>query len=150
MLTLYNRKEAPLFHYWGKAMEPISIIIAALVAGAAKAAGDAAPDAYQGLKALIKRKFAGEQKAEMVLEEHESDPETYEKPLRKKLEEAKADKDEEILAAAQNLLDKIKKQPGGEQFINQITISHVKYAATSGSGNATVSSITENTESERK
>ncbi len=66
-------------------MEPISLIIAALVAGATKAAADIAPDAYNGLKALIKRKFAGEPKAEMVLEEHEKDPETYEAPLKKKL-----------------------------------------------------------------
>jgi hypothetical protein len=85
-------------------MEPLSLIIAALVAGAAKAAGDAAPDAYVGLKALIKRKFAGEPKAEMVLEEHESDPETYEAPLKKKLTEAGADQDDAILQAAQDLL----------------------------------------------
>ena len=89
-------------------MEPISLIIAALVAGAAKAAGDAAPDAYNGLKALIKRKFAGEPKAEMVLEEHETDPETYEAPLKKKLAEAGADKDEEIIKKAQELLEQLK------------------------------------------
>lgn len=88
-------------------MEPLSLIIAALVAGAAKAAGDAAPDAYTGLKSLIKRKFAGEPKAEMVLEEHESDPETYEAPLKKKLAEAGVDQDEEILQAAQELLAKL-------------------------------------------
>ncbi len=57
-----------------------------------------------GLKALIKRKFAGEPKAEMVLEEHESDPETYEAPLKKKLTEAGADQDDAILQAAQALL----------------------------------------------
>ena len=89
-------------------MEPISLIIAALVAGAAKAAGDAAPDAYNGLKALIKRKFAGEPKTEMVLEEHEKDPETYEAPLKKKLAEAGADKDEEIIKKALELLKQLK------------------------------------------
>ena len=88
-------------------MEPISLIIAALVAGAAKAAGDAAPDAYNGLKALIKRKFAGEPKAEMILEEHETDPETYEAPLKKKLAEASADKDEEIINKAESLLKQL-------------------------------------------
>ena len=89
-------------------MDPISLIIAALVAGAAKAAGNVAPDAYNGLKALIKRKFAGEPKAEMVLEEHETDPETYEAPLKKKLAEAGADKDEEIIKKAQELLKQLK------------------------------------------
>ena len=89
-------------------MDPISLILAALVAGAAKAAADLAPDAYNGLKALIKRKFAGEPKAEMVLEEHETDPETYEAPLKKKLAEAGADKDEEIIKKAQELLKQLK------------------------------------------
>ena len=91
-------------------MEPTSLIIAALVAGATKAAGDIAPDLYNGLKTLIKRKFAGEPKAEMVLEEHEKDPETYEAPLKKKLFEAGADKDEEIIKKAQELLKQLEPQ----------------------------------------
>ena len=91
-------------------MEPISLIIAALVAGAAKSAGEIAPDAYKGLKALIKRKFAGDPKAEMVLEEHEADCEVYEAPLKKKLTEAGLDKDEEIIKAAQKLLKELKPQ----------------------------------------
>jgi hypothetical protein len=100
-------------------MDSISLIIAALIGGAAKAAGDAPPDAYNALKALIKRKFGGDKKAEMVLEEHETDPETYEAPLKKKLAEAGADKDEEIIKEAQNLLNKLQKLPDGQQIINQ-------------------------------
>ncbi len=85
-------------------MEPVSLILTALATGAAKAAGDAAPDAYKALRELIKRKFASKPQAEMVLEEHEKDPETYEVPLKKKLIEADVDKDEEILKKAQELL----------------------------------------------
>ncbi|NJL91287.1 MAG: hypothetical protein HC916_17010 [Coleofasciculaceae cyanobacterium SM2_1_6] len=89
-------------------MDPISVVIAALAAGAIAAtketAGTAVKDAYQGLKGLIKKKFAGETKAEMVLEEHATDPETYEAPLKKKLAEAGIDRDEEIIQAAQELL----------------------------------------------
>jgi hypothetical protein len=85
-------------------MEPITLIMAALVAGTAKAAGDAVPDAYKGLKALIQKKFAGKPAAEMVLAEHEKDPETYAAPLKKNLVEAGVDRDEEILKAAQELL----------------------------------------------
>lgn len=88
-------------------MEPLSLILAALVAGAAKAASDVAPDAYVGLKALIKRKFAGDAKAEMVLEEHELDPQTYEAPLKKKLTEAAVDQDHAILKAAQELMEQL-------------------------------------------
>lgn len=123
-------------------MDPITVIISALVAGTAKAAGDAVPDAYKGLKALIQKKFAGKPVAEAMLEEHEKDPETYAAPLKKNLVEAGVDKDEEILKAAQELLNQVKEQPGGQQIINQ-TVSNVKYAATSGSGNATISGITE-------
>ena len=102
-------------------MDPISLIVTALssAAGAAAVQGAAhgisqgltqgsAQEAYHDLKALIKRKFAGEPKAEMVLEEHEQDPETYEAPLKKKLAEAGADKDEEIIKAAQTLLKQVK------------------------------------------
>lgn len=107
-------------------MEPISLIIEALVAGAAKAAGNAAPDVYNGLKSLIKHKFAGEQKAEMVLEEHEQDPETYEAPLKKKLKEAGADKDEEIIQKAQELLKKLKSEESASGKYNLNVAGDIK------------------------
>ena len=97
-------------------MDSISLIITALVAGATAAskdiAGQAVKDAYKGLKDLIKDKFKSEPKAQMVLEEHETDPEAYEVPLKKKLAEAGADKDEAIIKAAQELL----KQEKPEEF----------------------------------
>ena len=107
-------------------MDPISLIIAALVAGAAKAAGNVAPDAYNGLKALIKRKFAGEPKAEMVLEEHETDPETYEAPLKKKLAEAGVDKDEEIIKKAESLLKQLKPEEAATIIQNYNVSGDVK------------------------
>ncbi len=107
-------------------MDPISLIIAALVAGAAKAAGDAAPDAYKGLKALIKSKFAGKPKSEMVLEEHEQDPETYEAPLKKKLAEAGADKDEEIIKKAESLLKQLKPEEAATIIQNYNVSGDVK------------------------
>ena len=90
-------------------MDPITLILTALVAGTAKAAGDAAPDAYKGLKALIQKKFASQPKPEadkaaMVLEEHEKDPETYKAALKKKLTEAGVDKDAAVVEKAQELL----------------------------------------------
>ena len=89
-------------------MDPITLILTALVAGAAKTAGDAAPDAYKGLKALIQKKFAGKPVAEAMLEEHEKDPEIYAAPLKKNLVEAGVHQDEEILKAAQALLEQLK------------------------------------------
>lgn len=89
-------------------MDPITLILTALVVGTAKAAGDAVPDAYQGLKALIQKKFVGKPVAEAMLEEHEKDPETYAAPLKKNLVEAGVDQDAEILKAAQALLEQLK------------------------------------------
>jgi disulfide oxidoreductase YuzD len=52
-------------------MEPISLILAALAAGATGAAkdtaGTAVKDAYEGLKALIKKKFAEKGKTVDIL-----------------------------------------------------------------------------------
>ena len=128
-------------------MDPITVILTALVTGAAKVAGDAIPDAYQGLKALIQKKFAGKPDAEMALAKHEEKPKVWEEPLKEALVESGVDQDQEILKAAQALLDKTKEQPDGQQIITQ-TISNVKYAATSASGNASISSITEHGTSE--
>ena len=63
--------------------DPIRLILTSLTAGAAKAAAEAAPDLYKGLKALIQRRFAGIPTAEMVLAEYEIDPLTYGLPLKK-------------------------------------------------------------------
>ncbi len=96
-------------------MEPITIILTALKAGAvavAKVTADEAiKDAYQSLKALILRKFAGKPKDEMVLDEHEKDPtKTWDEPLKKALTETAADKDREIVEAAQHLMKLVNPQ----------------------------------------
>lgn len=91
-------------------MDSITLILTALVTATAKAAGDAVPDVYKGLKALIQKKIAGKPVAEMMLDEHEKDPENYAAPLKKNLVEAGVDKDEEILKAAQELLKQLKPQ----------------------------------------
>ncbi|MEH1900221.1 MAG: hypothetical protein V7L04_02050 [Nostoc sp.] len=111
-------------------MEPISIIIAALSAGAIAAtkdtAGTAVKDAYQGLKTLIKKRFESEPKAQMVLEEHETDPETYEAPLKKKLAEAGADQDAEIIKLAQELLKQLKPEESAVGKYNTVFQGEVK------------------------
>jgi hypothetical protein len=89
-------------------MEPVTLILAALAAGASAGIGDAASqaikDAYTGLKTLIKRRFAGSAKAQEIFAEHEADPETYEKPLAKQLEATGANGDAAIVQAAERLL----------------------------------------------
>lgn len=127
-------------------MDPLSLIIAALAAGAAAAAKDTAGaairDGYEGFKLLVRKKLAGNQAATVVLEEHEKDPVTFEAPLKKKLAEAAVEQDSVILRAAETLMEQLKAVPGASPVITQ-TISNVKYAATSGSGDASIGSIHE-------
>jgi hypothetical protein len=89
-------------------MDPVSLIIAALATGAVAAAKDTASqvvkDTYQGLKVLIQRKFAGKPDAESTLAKYENKPEVYREPLRDELNQATADKDEELIKAAQKLM----------------------------------------------
>lgn len=98
-------------------MDPITIILTALVTGAANAAGEAVPDAYKALKAMIQKKLAGKPVAEAMLAEHEQDPETYAAPLKKNLLEAGVAQDAEILRAAEAVLKQ--RQPAGAINIGQ-------------------------------
>ena len=104
-------------------MEPISLIVTALTAGAVAAAKDTAEkgvkDAYQGLKTLIKRKFANDALAQAMVEAKPEDIKKAEGLLKDKIVEAGVDKDHEITKLAQDLLDKLQEQPGGQQIITQ-------------------------------
>ena len=97
-------------------MEPISLIITALSSAAGPAvkgaahgiAQGSAQEAYNDLKSLIKRKIKSIPRAEWVLEDYEKKPTVYEEALKDKLAEAGADKDEEIIKKAQELLKQLK------------------------------------------
>src|SRR5258708_6599048 len=94
----------------GRHMDPITLIVTALVAGVANTANQAVKDAYNGLKTLILRKFADKPKAQEILADHEQDPETYEKPLKKALTEAHLEEDQAILEAAQRVMTLVQPQ----------------------------------------
>jgi hypothetical protein len=89
-------------------MDPISLIIAALAAGAIAgvkdAAGQAVKDAYAGLKGLIRRRFVGNPEAEAALGQLERQPGSDQAPLAQHLQAAGAADDEELVRAAQALL----------------------------------------------
>lgn len=90
-------------------MEPMAMILSALTAGAAKAAGNAAPDTYQGLKTLIKRRFESLGKANSVtiLDKYAEKPEKTQPLLEDELSEAGVDRDQEIIKLAQQLLEQL-------------------------------------------
>jgi len=62
----------------------------------------------------------------MVLEEHEQEPETYEAPLKKKLADAGADRDEAIINAAQELLKQLKPQEAAAGKFNMQVEGDIK------------------------
>ncbi len=105
-------------------MEPISIILTALVAGAAKAAGDTVPDIYSALKTSIKRKFESHGKSDSatILDKYEKKPEKTKPLLEDELTEVRADQDEEIIKLAQKLLEQLNPQEAAEgKFTVQIS-----------------------------
>jgi hypothetical protein len=95
-------------------MEPITVIVAALVGGAAAAAKDvgaqAVKDAYNGLKGLIVRKFGGKGDVTVALDQAERKPdsEARQAVLQEELAGAGADQDAELVRQAQALLDLLK------------------------------------------
>ena len=95
-------------------MEPTTLILSALAAGATAAlqetASQAVKDAYAGLKALIQKRFAGKPEAEMALAQHEKKPEVWAAPLQDALVETGADRDEAIIEQAQAVLTLVQPQ----------------------------------------
>ena len=112
-------------------MEEVSLILTALAAGASLGALDALKDdvkdkaraAYAKLHDLVRRRFRGNASAEMVLSEHQADPETYAAPLAKKLTEAGVDA--ELVAAARALLELVD-QAGAKSGKYNVTIKDSK------------------------
>lgn len=89
-------------------MDPITLILAALTAGAAlglkDAASSAVSDAYGALKSLVGRKLAGRRDGELALERYEAKPEVWEAPLKDELVTVRAGEDAELVEAARRLM----------------------------------------------
>jgi hypothetical protein len=89
-------------------MDPITLIVTALAAGAAlgitDTASSAIKDAYAGLKALVRKRLGGRPGAELVLARHEQAPQTWRAPLMAELDEAGAGHDTDLVAAAEALM----------------------------------------------
>jgi hypothetical protein len=93
-------------------MDPITLIVMALAAGASSGAIDALKDnaqdaakaAYGKLHDLVRRRFQGNAKAEDILAEHQADPDTYQLPLVKKLTETGAGDDADLVTAAAEVM----------------------------------------------
>lgn len=92
-------------------MDPVSLIVSALTAGAGavlqETAGTVIKDAYQRLVSLVKKKFGKDTKAVAALEGHAEDSNTWQKPLEKSIQESGVAEDKDVLEAAKKLLELI-------------------------------------------
>jgi hypothetical protein len=112
-------------------MEEVSLILTALAAGASAGALDALKDeakdkaraVYARLHDLVRQRFRGNVSAEIVLSEHQADPETYAAPLAKKLTEAGVD--DELVATARALMELLD-QSGARSGKYNVTIKDSK------------------------
>ena len=122
----------------------MDVITTAIIAALAALSKEAIKDSYNALKSALKKKFGSDSDLVDAVEKLEKKPDSEGRKamLQEEVETAKVNDDNDIIRLAQDLLDKIKEQPGGQQVITQ-NISNVKYAATSGSGNANISGINE-------
>lgn len=127
-------------------MDPVTLIVTALVAGAAKAVGKTAEqvvsDAYNGLKDLIKRKFGHDSTLASAVNVLEAKPNSADLQgvVKNQIEASKAGEDPEIKTAAQRLYDLIKAQPGGTELVNQIaTGNYIAQAAGGSTATVTIS-----------
>ena len=105
-------------------MDPISLIVAALVAGVAagtqETAATVVKDAYGKLKSLLKKRFGSEGEASLESAEHQASADPA--PLAEQLRANGADRDAEILAAAKALLEAADPE-GARQGKYQVQIS---------------------------
>jgi len=100
-------------------MDPITL---AIVTGLAiPTAKDVITDSYQALKAVLKKKFGDQSDVVDAVEKLEKKPdsEARKATVQEEIENAKVNDDPEIVKLAQELLNKLKEQPGGQEIINQ-------------------------------
>jgi hypothetical protein len=89
-------------------MDPITLIVTALAAGAASAMQDdaksAVKTAFERLRQLVKKRFKDPANGQYLLEKHSAKPDIWEEPLKEELAESGAGGDQALVSAAQELL----------------------------------------------
>jgi RIP homotypic interaction motif len=94
-------------------MDPITLIVTALAAGATAGGLDTVKDAtkaavqsaYAKLRGLAKQRVAGQPDGELALDRHETSPQKWESLLTAELTEAGAAGDADLVAAAKALME---------------------------------------------
>jgi hypothetical protein len=117
-------------------MNGISLILAALLAGASTGVGNVAAesvkDAYEALRRVVARRLAEEPEPEALIDGYLADPGGAEEPLRTALQRTGADRDEDVLGAARVVVGLA--GPRGEGPNNSATVIDSAYVQV-GNGN---------------
>jgi hypothetical protein len=89
-------------------MDPVTLIVTALSAGAASALRDdargAVKTAFERLRHLVRRRFKDPANGEYLMEKHAAAPELWQEPLKAELAEARVADDQDVIAAALELM----------------------------------------------
>ena len=124
-------------------MDPITLIVAALVAGASAGLKDTAStvikDSYAGLKSLIRKRFGHrDPEIDQQLSAVDQRPDINPAPLAETLRSAGAGQDADLLAAAKALLEQA--DPDGKWLrqVQNITISQSKGVVGNNTGTVTM------------
>ncbi|MBM2614120.1 hypothetical protein JIG36_00945 [Actinoplanes sp. LDG1-06] len=103
-------------------MDEITTIVTALAAGAAAGvsgtASDAVKDAYDLLKALLRRRFTGRDAARRELDAEETEPGVWRARIGDDLNESGAAADSQVLTTAQELLTAARASRASRTTIN--------------------------------
>lgn len=126
-------------------MDPVTAaLLAAIAAGVTKGLTQVSQqsivDAYHRLKELLSNKFGPQSDVVKSVENLEVKPDSKGRKeiLQEEVVDSKAAQDPELRQAAQDLLEQIKKQPGGEQHIQQAIGSFIAQADRSSSATVNV------------
>lgn len=99
-------------------MDPITTVIVAALSNLSK---NVINDSYNTLKNALKKKFG--EKSDLVDAvdklEKKPDSEARKATVQEEIDIAKVNNDPDIMKLVQDLQDKIKEQPGGQEIINQ-------------------------------
>lgn len=103
-------------------MGTIEVILAALTAGAiagtTDVAGAAVKDTYKALVSLVTKKIGSNKEAKSHLDKYLKDSETWEKSVKKAIQESKIDKDDQVIKLARELLELVKSnQASSENYV---------------------------------
>ena len=99
----------------------MDLITTAIVSALANLSKDAIKDSYGALKAALKKKFGFESDLVDAIDKLEKKPDSEGRKatVQEEVEIAKVNDDFALLKLAQDLLDKIREEPDGQQIINQ-------------------------------